>query len=154
MRLFRGWLLGAARASRSLDPATSQSCLPQPAGPATATATATKWLANPEVAGSRPAVAVSRAVLVPPSVVGAVAGAASAACATLLTQPADVIRTELVLQRLKDKAGGGRAPSAVFMRILRTRGPHALFVGTTTRLARRMLQQAFTWAVYEAVVLK
>ena len=88
--------------------------------------------------------------LMPGAIVGALAGCASAAMATMLTQPADVVRTEIVMQSAKDK----RLSSLMVVgHILRTRGPGALFVGATARLTRRMLQQAFTWAVFEAVVL-
>jgi solute carrier family 25 protein 38 len=88
--------------------------------------------------------------LLPGTLVGALAGCASAACATVLTQPADVVRTEVVLQGRKDKRLGSLQAIGS---IVSARGLSALFVGATPRLARRMLQQAFTWAVFEAVVL-
>ena len=89
--------------------------------------------------------------VVPVSVVGALAGAASAVCATVVTQPADVVRTEIVLRGLKEKRLGSLR---VVIELLQSRGLPALFVGTTARLARRVLQNAFTWAVYEVVVLQ
>ena len=89
--------------------------------------------------------------LLPAALIGGLAGCASAACATLLTQPADVVRTELVLHSLKDQRINSLRAIGL---IVRSRGVGALFAGTTARLARRMLQQAFTWAVYEAVVVK
>ena len=86
----------------------------------------------------------------PGAFVGAAAGAVSAACATMLTQPADVVRTELVLHHgLKDKSLGSLR---ALMHVVRTRGAAALFVGATARLSRRVLQQAFTWAVFEVFV--
>ena len=88
--------------------------------------------------------------LLPGALVGAVAGCASAAVATMLTQPADVVRTEVVLQGLKDKR---LSSLMVIGNVVRNRGLGALFVGATARLTRRMLQQAFTWAVFETVVL-
>ena len=88
--------------------------------------------------------------LLPGALVGALAGCASAAAATVLTQPADVVHTEIVLQSLKDKRLGTLQAMG---RIVSARGLGALFVGATPRLARRMLQQAMTWAVFETVVL-
>ena len=88
--------------------------------------------------------------LLPGALVGAVAGGASAAVATVLTQPADVVRTEIVLRGVKDKR---LSSMMVISHVLRTRGASAFFVGATARLTRRMLQQAFTWALFETVVL-
>ena len=73
---------------------------------------------------------------------------------TLLTQPADVVRTELVVMGGGLKEGRRLGALRTLARIQRTRGAGALFVGATARLTRRMMQQAFTWAVYEAVVLR
>mmetsp|Transcript_65770 Transcript_65770/g.130319 ORF Transcript_65770/g.130319 Transcript_65770/m.130319 type:complete len:301 (-) Transcript_65770:266-1168(-) len=97
-----------------------------------------------------------------PALSTSLAGAASATCATLLTQPADCIRTYQVLDLKRDadrrKRDGDlnqlralNAPQA-FAHIVRTRGPLALFAGTAPRLTRRTLQQAITWGTLELTV--
>jgi solute carrier family 25 protein 38 len=88
--------------------------------------------------------------LLPAAAVGALGGCAAAVCATLITQPADVVRTAIVLDELKDKRMG---TLRAVTHIVSTRGLPGLFVGASVRLSRRVLQQSFTWAVFEAFVL-
>jgi len=87
----------------------------------------------------------------PPSLLGGLCGAVSAFCATMITQPADVVRTEVVLGGTKGKRLGAMS---VVTRLVQTRGPLVLFAGSTARLVRRMLMQAFTWAAYEIVLVQ
>ena len=86
----------------------------------------------------------------PATAIATLAGAASGTFATMATQPADVVRTQLVLgARDKDNTLGMRA---ILLGLLRSRGPGALFVGWSARAVRRMLMQALTWSIFQAVV--
>ena len=73
---------------------------------------------------------------------GIVAGFA----ASVITQPADVIKTRMQLQ---PKA----YPSlpATIANIIRSNGVHGMFTGAVPRAMRRTLMAAFTWAFYEEV---
>ena len=88
-------------------------------------------------------------VALPSAIQSAAAGAAAASCSTLLTQPADVIRTQQVLSTQKDKR---LSSLTVLAQIYRTSGPLALYAGVTARVAMRAVQQALTWGVFEALV--
>jgi|UniRef100_A0A7S3B4D8 solute carrier family 25, member 38 len=87
--------------------------------------------------------------LLPPASQAAAAGATSASFATLLTQPADVARTQQVLRAQKEKRQG---TATVLAQVYRAGGLPALYVGGTARVATRAVQQAITWGVYEAMV--
>ena len=67
-------------------------------------------------------------------VAGAIAG-----FATFATHPPDVLRTRAQLRVPRPSGGSWR------------RGMRALWVGSTPRIARRTLQQALTWSLYEYV---
>ena len=95
----------------------------------------------------------------PLSLVGVLAGSGAAIGATLLTQPADVLFTQQVLRGLKHDGGAAKghpAPAdgilAAAAELMRSRGLQGLFSGASARLARRVLQQAMTWGVYEQVL--
>lgn len=92
--------------------------------------------------------------LVPLSVIGGLAGGGAALGATLITQPADVLSTQQALRGVKDHNEGGLGVLAISLQLVRARGLASLFAGTSARLTRRVLQQCFTWAVYEAVLGK
>jgi solute carrier family 25 protein 38 len=87
--------------------------------------------------------------VLPVAAQSALTGACSAACATFLTQPADVIRTQQVIRTSKEKR-----PSALAVLVLsyRTGGVAGIFAGGTARVATRAAQQAITWGVFEALV--
>ena len=69
-----------------------------------------------------------------------VAGAIAGGFATFATHPPDVLRTRAQLKG-----------ATSFRRILAEEGMRALWVGSTPRIARRTLQQALTWSLYEYV---
>lgn len=72
---------------------------------------------------------------------GLVAGAA----ATVVVQPADVIKTELQLRQ-------GRVTQVEVAKIiLRERGARGFMVGLVPRVVRKSLMSAMSWAVYERV---
>mmetsp|Transcript_46965 Transcript_46965/g.147670 ORF Transcript_46965/g.147670 Transcript_46965/m.147670 type:complete len:318 (+) Transcript_46965:77-1030(+) len=85
---------------------------------------------------------------IPEVVAAAAAGAAAATCATVATQPADVLRTHLVMAPQDKRLAALPALST----LLRQRGAGALFVGSKTRVCRRMLMQALSWGIFQAVV--
>ena len=85
----------------------------------------------------------------PVAVQSAASGAAAASCATLLTQPADVVRTRQVLLTQKEKR---LSAAAALAEVYKTGGWAALYVGAPARLAQRAASQALTWGVYEAFV--
>merc|ERR1719500_766858 len=72
---------------------------------------------------------------------GLVAGAA----ATVVVQPADVIKTELQLRQ------GRMTQVEVAKIILRERGVRGFMVGLVPRVVRKSLMSAMSWAVYERV---
>ena len=89
----------------------------------------------------------------PPTIGTMGAGVVAAVCATAITQPADVLRTRLIIEErereAKDKGATRRSSFATLQRLLRARGVLALFAGMTPRLVRRALQQAITWGMLE-----
>jgi hypothetical protein len=68
------------------------------------------------------------------------AGAIAGGIATFATHPPDVLRTRAQLK--------GRT---TFAKIVAEEGVKALWVGSMPRIARRTLQQAVTWSLYEYV---
>lgn len=104
------------------------------------------------------------------------AGLLAAAAATVLTQPADMVRTHMQLG-LGGAAGGAAAAGAAgaaaatgtlssssaaaaaassplgpwqtLSSVVRTRGPGALLAGTAPRILKRTLQTALVWTLYE-----
>ena len=73
---------------------------------------------------------------------GIIAGVMS----TLITQPADVIKTRMQIQPQEYPTIFTTIGSVV-----RDRGLKGLFIGTLPRTTRRTLMAAFTWAFYEEV---
>lgn len=70
-----------------------------------------------------------------------VAGAIAGGFATFATHPPDVLRTRLQLQNMR----------STFHGIVAEEGIRALWVGSLPRIARRTLQQAVTWSLYEYI---
>ena len=77
------------------------------------------------------------------------ASLAAAVAATLVTQPADVLRTQAQLS-----SSMGQAPRTMMGLVRRCRnlGMRTLFVGSTPRFAKRTLQAALVWTVYEELL--
>ena len=69
-----------------------------------------------------------------------IAGAVAGGIATFATHPPDVLRTRAQL--------GGAASLA---KLVKEEGVRALWVGSTPRIARRTLQQAVTWSLFEHI---
>mmetsp|Transcript_69 Transcript_69/g.135 ORF Transcript_69/g.135 Transcript_69/m.135 type:complete len:327 (-) Transcript_69:1342-2322(-) len=79
-----------------------------------------------------------------------VAGAIAGGLATFATHPPDVIRTRIQLQ--KSALDVGRSITQTSLRgIIAEEGIRALWVGSLPRIARRTIQQAVTWSLYEYV---
>jgi solute carrier family 25 protein 38 len=76
------------------------------------------------------------------------AGAAAAVAATLLTQPADVVRTRMQLGL--GAAGGGSL--ALLRGIFAAQGARGLLAGAAPRMAKRTMQTALVWTLYEELV--
>ena len=75
-------------------------------------------------------------------------GAFAGGFATFLTQPPDVLRTRLQIQRNLDR---NIKPMVTFSSILAEKGLRGLYVGAVPRIARRTFQQAITWSLFEFV---
>jgi solute carrier family 25 protein 38 len=69
-----------------------------------------------------------------------IAGALAGSIATFVTHPPDVLRTRTQLKG-----------ATSFAKIAREEGFRALWVGSIPRIARRTLQQAVTWSLYEHI---
>ena len=80
-----------------------------------------------------------------------VAGALAGAGATFMTHPPDVIRTRVQLGRMMQaRSGGSRVPVSL-TKIIKEEGWRALWVGSLPRVARRTVQQAITWSLFDIV---
>jgi len=82
-----------------------------------------------------------------------IAGALAGAAATFLTHPPDVIRTRVQLGHMMTAQGVGLTgrPATSFVKIIQQEGVGALWVGSLPRVARRTIQQAITWSLFDAV---
>merc|ERR550519_2047582 len=69
--------------------------------------------------------------------------------ASLVTQPADVIKTQL---QLNNTARGGRGVIATATNILQTQGLTGFTTGFVPRAVRRTLMAALAWTVYEKMI--
>lgn len=87
-----------------------------------------------------------------------VSGTLAAVAATVLTQPADVVRTRMQLgTAAAAAAGGGMAAAAaaprttlgIFRHILSEHGVRGLLSGAAPRVVKRTLQTALLWTLYE-----
>ncbi|KAL4853316.1 Mitochondrial glycine transporter [Chlorella vulgaris] len=86
-----------------------------------------------------------------------VSGAVAAVAATVLTQPADVIRTRMQLNLAPAAAGAPAAAAAllpsttlgIFRHIIAQHGMRGLLSGAAPRIVKRTLQTALLWTLYE-----
>jgi solute carrier family 25 protein 38 len=83
-----------------------------------------------------------------------VSGTVAAVAATVLTQPADVIRTrmQLNLAAAGASAAAAAAPQTthgIFRQILEQQGMRGLLSGAAPRVVKRTLQTALLWTLYE-----
>ncbi len=82
-------------------------------------------------------------------------GIAAAATATVLTQPADVVRAQMQLNLGQQHSGKASPPArslALAGAIFQRGGARALLTGFGPRVAKRTLQTALVWTLYEALV--
>jgi len=75
-------------------------------------------------------------------------GLAAGCLASLITQPADVIKTKLQVTT------GNKTVLATCSRILSTYGPKGFLLGLGPRLVRRSLMAGLAWSVYERAIKK
>lgn len=92
----------------------------------------------------------------PPYVLNLLCGAFAGGVATLATHPPDVVRARHQLKLFSKPGaaavGSAGAGGASLLGILRNEGVRALWVGAGPRVARRTVQMAMTWAMYEELV--
>lgn len=91
----------------------------------------------------------------PTMTVNFASGTVAAVAATLLTQPADVVRTRMQLGLASATAAGG-AGSVSTVQVLRhvasTQGVQGLLAGAAPRMVKRTLQTALVWTLYEELM--
>lgn len=73
-------------------------------------------------------------------------GAMASVAATLLTQPADIIRTHMQLGLGR---GASRMGPLQTLQAIWQLGPSAVFAGATPRVLKRSIQAALVWTIYE-----
>lgn len=87
-----------------------------------------------------------------------VSGTLAAVAATVLTQPADVIRTRMQLNLATATAGAAGVAAAaaapqttlgIFRHIMAEHGVRGLLSGAAPRVVKRTLQTALLWTLYE-----
>ena len=82
-----------------------------------------------------------------------VSGTLAAVAATVLTQPADVIRTRMQLGAVAAGAAGAagapRTTLGIFRHIMAEHGLRGLLSGAAPRIVKRTLQTALLWTLYE-----
>lgn len=84
----------------------------------------------------------------PKPVAHIVAGTLAGALASLVTHPADVVKTRLqVLQAARTRGTFG-----ILLDIARTERLTGLFRGASARIVRRTLMAAINWSIYEQLV--
>eukprot|EP00890_Picochlorum_soloecismus_P006034 jgi/Picsp_1/6431/NSC_03779-R1_solute carrier family 25 member 38 len=77
----------------------------------------------------------------------------AAVAATLITQPADVVRTRMQLNMEQVAVAGQRASTLSIMRgILSAQGTRGLLAGAAPRMIKRTVQTALVWTLYEELM--
>lgn len=84
----------------------------------------------------------------PSTAVNFASGAVAAIAATLITQPADVVRTRVQLG-FAQQATGSRSIVSVLQHVMASQGFKGLLVGAGPRIVKRTLQTALVWTLYE-----
>ena len=74
-------------------------------------------------------------------------GISAGVLASVATQPADVVKTQMQLYPFRYKS----TVDCVII-VVKNNGPSGLFRGTLPRCIRRTLMAALTWTVYESVM--
>lgn len=72
--------------------------------------------------------------------------------ATILTQPADVIRTRMQIGGMPRGVSvwaAGTVLVRALLEVVAREGPRALFVGGAARIAKRAFATALTWTLFE-----
>ena len=87
----------------------------------------------------------------PSTAVNFASGTVAAVAATLMTQPADVVRTRVQLG-FAAKEAGGRSTISVLQHVLASQGYKGLLVGAGPRIIKRTLQTALVWTLYEELM--
>lgn len=91
----------------------------------------------------------------PPILVNLASGVLSAATATLITQPCDVVRTHMQLNLQGQVATGGATTTwAALTHVLKQQGARGLLIGAGPRMVKRTAQTALVWALYEELMPK
>ncbi|WWC63488.1 uncharacterized protein I303_106091 [Kwoniella dejecticola CBS 10117] len=75
-------------------------------------------------------------------------GVMAAVAATLLTSPADVVKT-----RMQVNPADHPSLRKAVVKVLQDRGPLGLFSGTSLRISRKAASAAIGWTVYEALLI-
>ena len=84
-----------------------------------------------------------------PMVVNFASSTVAAIGATLLTQPADVVRTRMQLNLVNSQVG--TTSLQVLKGIMNSQGMYGLLVGAAPRMLKRTLQTALVWTLYEEI---
>jgi len=77
------------------------------------------------------------------------AGLFAGALATLITHPADVLKTRLQIRSSTGTFADGRVLLLELNNLLREEGIRGLFVGVFARVVKRALSSALTWSLFE-----
>ena len=77
------------------------------------------------------------------------AGLVAGAAATLLTHPADVLKTRLQIRSANGRFVDGRVLLDELAALLRVEGAGGLLVGAGARVVKRALSSALTWTLFE-----
>lgn len=95
----------------------------------------------------------------PSTAINFVSGTIAAVAATLITQPADVVRTRVQLglssKTVSTLSGGASTSNSMFTvlgNISRNEGMTGLFAGAAPRILKRTLQTALVWTLYEELM--
>ena len=91
----------------------------------------------------------------PSAAVNFASGTVAAIAATLITQPADVVRTRVQLGLATSGvggSGGGASIVTVLKQIATSQGMQGMLVGAAPRMVKRTLQTALVWTLYEELM--